>query len=154
MFQIYKIKDKIPKNMSYIVNTQILTEYFKNIPQVSEMKIWYNNRPLGYEVSLQKILQKKLSYPILIVRYSILRPAPTCLKREQSLSHNWYFLVYPVEQAKKCEYQSLLIKLGFPKLISWLCQKRSTSWFDSSKQFSCILDIQGKEDSTIILKEN
>jgi hypothetical protein len=138
MFRVFEPKSRLPKTMSYVVGTQLLSERFAHVPQAAEIEIDYCNRPLGHPFTLHDIVSKELPYPVLSARYFRFSAASAAVSRKHPFGPKWYLYVYPVERKRRHEVRKLLIEKAFPFMDKWLCAERPDTWYDSGKRLDCV----------------
>jgi hypothetical protein len=120
-------KPRLSSQFAWSIGVEALSNYFSDVPQYEDLRVWFSDRPLKYRSTMQKIATEKLPYQIFTMWYSITRRDPS-----------WYFMVYPVESRKKSLARELLESEGFPWIRSWLKTEHNDTEMITPHHLMCV----------------
>jgi len=119
-------KPRLPSQFAWPLGVEAISSYFANVPQYQDLQVWFSDRPVAPQWTLQRIAAEKRAYPIFTLWYAPARRAP-----------GWYFMVYPVEIRRKSLARELLEAEGFPWIQKWLMTKQADTEMLSAHHLRC-----------------
>ena len=146
MLKLSDKKPDLPKGFSWPVKTSELSELLKGIPQFEQLTLLYSDRPLAYQLTMLKIFNFKLDYPILKSQYSISGSYGTAGgKRKGEKPPKWKLYVYPVESNSRVFVHEQILNIAIPQICNWFSQPKTQNWLESTKNLSIIFSQEKNE---------
>ncbi len=137
-----KSKAKLPKDLSYPVGAELLSEALKDIDQYKSLTVDFFDQPFIRKSQFQEQIDNNGCIPILWACYD---GSDYCCEDGQ-YHKTWDITVFPVPRDTKNVVKEKIIHEGFPILISWYSKKTPPSF---RGQKSCSLGFDLKTSSLL-----
>jgi hypothetical protein len=126
-----KWKDDLPKQLSYPIGAELVSQYLKGIPQYAELELRFS----FHTGDLHSILNAE----IIEVMDAMYRKIEKSLSFSRSPEDNkwlnpyWAISVYPVPSHLRHRIRQACIDIGLPKMREWLNTERAPNWYHGRK---------------------
>jgi hypothetical protein len=123
-------KPRLPRAFSWVIGVERLSKRFADVPQFNSLQVWFDEHPVegNYRMTMIKASTSQIPQQVFTVWYSARGEA------------KWYFMVYPVESAKRACVRELLEAQTFPVVEKWLKAEHTKVWLQADKHLRCIWD--------------
>jgi hypothetical protein len=102
-------KTRLPRELSYPIGAETLSEHLANVPHFFEFRICFSDVVSGWKSNFQQMLVEKADYEIVTAR----------------LWSPFEIFVYPVQRGLKHAAHDALVTCGVPRLRDWIVQRSS-----------------------------
>src|SRR5262245_35829770 len=110
-------KTRLPRDLSYPIGAEALSEHLVGVPQLSEFRICFSDVVSAWKSKFQQMLAEGADYEIVTARFWT----------------PFEIFVYPVQRVLKYAAHEALVSHGLPKLRDWMLRQssRTTMTFTS-----------------------
>ncbi|HUF63960.1 MAG TPA: hypothetical protein VMN36_17910 [Verrucomicrobiales bacterium] len=133
MFEVYTPieghKPRLSSRFSWPIGVEALSNYLADVPQADDLRVWFNDRPMEYRWTMDKIADQKLAYQIATVWYAATGREP-----------RWFLMIYPVESGLRRQAKELLEAEGLQHIRTFLTREHTETELLTSHHFRCIFD--------------
>jgi hypothetical protein len=137
-------KDRLPKDLSWPVNAQVLSEALEGVPQYDMLTVSFSMWSTFRKSEFVKQIEDKSVILVLGVYY--------CNKREDRWTarylgekgfcgESWQITVYPVPRNQKAIVRQAILSSGLADVRKWLGSHKPPSWYDGRKSLSLGFDL-------------
>jgi hypothetical protein len=102
---LYKVR--LPREFSYPIGAQALSEQLADVPHFADFRICFSDLVSAWKSKFQRIIAERSDYEIVRVR----------------LWAPFEISVYPVQRILKHTAHELVLSQGLPKLRAWIVQR-------------------------------
>ena len=122
-------KPRLSSRFSWPIGVEALSNHFADVPQIDELRVWFNDRPMEYRWTMEKIADQRLAYQIITVWYSPTGGEP-----------RWFLMVYPVESRLRRRAKELLEAEGLERIGVFLKRDHTETELLTTHHFRCVFD--------------
>ena len=122
-------KPRLSSRFSWPIGQEFLSRHLGDVPQAAELKIWFNDRPLGPRWTMEKIANQGKAYQILTARSFATGTTP-----------QWYLMVYPVERSLRKEVKNLLEIDSMQQIHDFLTREQTATELMKNQEFRCVFN--------------
>ncbi len=102
-------KARLPRDLSYPIGAEALSEHLADVPQVSEFRICFSDVVSAWKSKFQQMIAERADYEIITAR----------------LWAPFEIFVYPIQRSLKQAAHEVLVSHGMPQLRDWMPRQSS-----------------------------
>jgi hypothetical protein len=123
-----KLKQKLPKALSWPVGAEAVSAGLGDAPHVDEFTLWFNDSPAWRASEFQKTLREASPYAVLVAEYSPAFPGSKAMDAAGINHARWQLHVNPVPRPWRATVAILLRERGLPAVAEWLNTFAGDGW--------------------------
>nr|WP_319395940.1 hypothetical protein [uncultured Desulfobacter sp.] len=136
-------KEKLPKDISYPVGAELISQHLEGVPQFNELKLSF----FFWTGAYHNILNRDI-HTFLEVTYSRSENSISNTKKNevtQWVTPEWRIGVSPVPGKIRKKVREVCIAEGFEIIKDWLLKDRPNNWYYGRKSIKLLYDATGEK---------